>query len=73
MPRDQLSANFTTYLEDVCRGRAKSLGPLITQVFVVAPPSNERFLLQMEDYVPGHEKSDAKQEADSDSEEEEAA
>lgn len=47
-------------------------GPLITQIFVVAPPSTEKFLLQLENCVPGYEKSEGKQEEDSDSDDEDA-
>ena len=42
-------------------------GPLITEIFVVAPPSTERFLLQLEGCIPGYEKSQVKPEEDSDS------
>ncbi|XP_076460165.1 large ribosomal subunit protein uL1m-like [Babylonia areolata] len=73
MPTDELMANFTAYVEDICKGRAKNLGPLITQILVIAPPSTERFLLQIEDYVPGYEKRTDTRQEDSDSEDEEAA
>lgn len=51
-------------------------GPFITKVFIVAPPSTEKFLLKVEDYVPGHTKAAAEQAAEeesSDSDDEETA
>ena len=44
--------------------------PLVTEIYVVAPPSTERFLLPVEDYVPGYEQTDGKQDQESDSEDE---
>lgn len=46
------------------------VGPFITKVFIIAPPSQERFLLKVEDYVPGFSKEKVKEE-DSDSDDEE--
>jgi len=82
MPLEELEANFNAYVEEMCAGRAKALGPLIMEVTLVAPPSPERFLLKVEDYVPGHEKKTSQkqqqqqqqqqqQEEESDSEDEE--
>ncbi|KAK7113391.1 large ribosomal subunit protein uL1m-like [Littorina saxatilis] len=72
MPVEQLVDNFQGYVNALCKGRAKTLGPLITQIFIIAPPSLERFLLPVEDYVPGYEKTEVRkaEEEESDSEDE---
>ncbi|XP_025080807.1 39S ribosomal protein L1, mitochondrial-like isoform X2 [Pomacea canaliculata] len=76
MPVEQLKENFLAYVDSICEGRSKALGPFITKVFIVAPPSTEKFLLKVEDYVPGHTKAAAEQAAEeesSDSDDEETA
>ncbi|KAK7502508.1 hypothetical protein BaRGS_00006461 [Batillaria attramentaria] len=70
MPVEDLMENFLTYVNALCEGRSKSLGPFITKVFIIAPPSRERFLLKVEDYVPGYATKERKDDEDSDSDDE---
>lgn len=51
MPVEQLEANFSAILKDIesCRGRAT--GEFVTRVFVVSPPSPERFVVSADTYI----------------------
>ncbi|CAL1530722.1 unnamed protein product [Lymnaea stagnalis] len=63
-PTEELVENFHVYIDNICKHRSVALGPFITSIAVVVPPSTEEFLLKVEDYVPGY-KND---EVDSDEE-----
>lgn len=53
-PIQELVENFHVYIENICKHRSIALGPFITSISVVAPPSTEEFFVKVEDYVPGY-------------------
>ncbi|XP_064594365.1 uncharacterized protein LOC135461283 isoform X2 [Liolophura sinensis] len=59
MPLEQLVENFQEVVTSVSSNRPAKLGPMISKVQIVSPPSEERFTLQLAGYVPGHDKKPA--------------
>ncbi|KAK0043801.1 39S ribosomal protein L1 mitochondrial [Biomphalaria pfeifferi] len=66
-PTEELAANFKAYIDHICKHKSVALGPFISSITVVAPPSLEQFLVKVEDYVPGYKN----EQVDSDEEEDE--
>ncbi|CAE1267119.1 RP-L1 [Acanthosepion pharaonis] len=53
MNKDHLLENFQKLVDKLCQGRSEKLGPFITEIHIIAPPSPEKFQLAAELYVPG--------------------
>nr|CAG4648010.1 EOG090X089S [Moina brachiata]SVE93083.1 EOG090X089S [Moina brachiata] len=51
MPSEQLEANFAAILKDVESCRGKPSGDFITRVYVVSPPSPEKFVVSPDTYI----------------------
>lgn len=51
MPSEQLEANFAAILKDVESCRGKPSGDFITRVYVVSPPSPEKFVVSPNTYI----------------------
>ncbi|XP_059170089.1 large ribosomal subunit protein uL1m-like isoform X2 [Physella acuta] len=64
-PVEHLVENFQVYIEEVSKHKSIALGPFITSMSLVAPPSPEEIALRVEDYAPGYKN----EEVDSDEEE----
>ncbi|XP_050394346.1 39S ribosomal protein L1, mitochondrial [Patella vulgata] len=64
MKDEEIEANYKALIPVIWKYKPQKTVHFVTELSIIAPPSDERFLLQLEDYVPGHEKQEDEQELD---------
>ncbi|XP_071106859.1 large ribosomal subunit protein uL1m-like [Haliotis cracherodii] len=69
MSTEQLEENFSAYMESIKKQKAPKLGQFVSQAVLIAPPSPERFHVELEKYMADTSKQKSAM-ADEDEEEE---
>ncbi|XP_029652162.1 39S ribosomal protein L1, mitochondrial [Octopus sinensis] len=60
METEDLVNNFLKLVDKLCVNRSPNLKPFITELKIIAPPSEEVFHIQVQKYVPGYNVPDKK-------------